>query len=344
MVSLFQGAPQSATSYTESTTETPRWMQDAIFNQIQITQNLANRPFESFDLPTIAQLSPLQQQAYQQVQTAQGAYQPDLNASAAGIRALAGLSPLEGTDPNIIPTNTQTGLGAAQNYFTEAAEDTPTNVMNYYNPYQQQVMDQLAKQGARNLQENLLPAVSDSFIRAGQFGSSRMGDFGSRAVRDTQEAILAQQAELANTGYAQAMANRATDLTRQANLGQTVAGIQQSDVARQMGALSDLANLGAQRQALGYTDTAALEAAGAGQQAQMQRQLTAAEKQFLDQQNFAREQADFLSSQIRGLAPVAPKRTTSMGQSQGQTYTPSPLSQIAAGLATYKGLENLANN
>ena len=150
-------------------------------------------------------------------------------------------------------------------------------------------MDQLAKRGARNLQENLLPAVSDSFIRAGQFGSSRMGDFGSRAVRDTQEAILAQQAELANTGYAQAMANRATDLTRQANLGQTVAGIQQADVARQMGALSDLANLGAQRQALGYTDTAALEAAGAGQQQQMQRELTAAEKQFLDQQNFARQ-------------------------------------------------------
>ena len=154
--------------------------------------------------------------------------------------------------------------------------------------------------------------------------------------------MLAQQAELANTGYAQAMANRAADLTRQANLGQTVAGIQQTDVARQMGALSDLANLGAQRQALGYTDTAALEAAGAGQQQQMQRELTAAEKQFLDQQNFAREQADFLSSQIRGLAPVAPKRTTSSGQSTGQTYSASPLSQIAAGLATYKGLQNLA--
>ena len=90
MTSLFQGAPQSATSYTTSTTETPKWMQDAIFNQIQISTNLANRPFESYDLPTIAQLSPLQQQAYQQVQTAQGAYQPDLNASAAGIRALAG--------------------------------------------------------------------------------------------------------------------------------------------------------------------------------------------------------------------------------------------------------------
>ena len=344
MGSLFQGAPQTATSYTTSTTETPRWMQDAIFNQIQISQNLANRPFESYDLPTGAALSPVQQQAYRQVQQAQGAYQPDLDASAAGIRALAGLAALPGTPTNIIPTNTQTGLGAAQSYFDEAKKDTYTDVSDYFNPYQRDVMDQLAKQGARNLQENLLPAVSDAFIRAGQFGSSRMGDFGARALRDTQEAVLAQQAELANTGYAQAMANRAADLNRQANLGQPVAGIQQSDIARQMGALSDLANLGAQRQALGYTDTAALEAAGAGQQQQLQRELTAAEKQFLDQQNFAREQADFLSSQIRGLAPVAPKRTTTQGQSMGQTYSPSPLSQIAAGLATYKGLQNLAGN
>ena len=130
-------------------------MQDAIFNQIQISTNLANRPFESYDLPTIAQLSPLQQQAYQQVQTAQGAYQPDLNASAAGIRALAGLSPLEGTDPNIVPTNTGTGLSKAQTYFTKAAEDTPTNVSSYYNPYQQQVMDQLAKRRCSKLTRKL---------------------------------------------------------------------------------------------------------------------------------------------------------------------------------------------
>ena len=108
-----------------------------------------------------------------------------------------------------------------------------------------------------------------------------------------------------------------------------------------MGALSDLANLGAQRQALGFTDTDALEAAGRGQQEQMQRELSAAEKQFLDRQNFARDQADFLSSQIRGLAPVAPRRTTATRQSTGETYSPSPLSQIVAGLATYKGLQNL---
>ena len=341
MGSLFQGAPQTATSYTTSTTETPRWMQDAIFNQIQISQNLANRPFESYDLPTVAELSPLQQQAYRQVQEAQGAYQPDLDASAAGIRALAGLAPLPGTPTNIIPTNTQTGLGAAQSYFDEAKKDTYTDVSNYFNPYQRDVMDQLAKQGARNLQENLLPAVSDAFIRAGQFGSSRMGDFGARALRDTQEAVLAQQAELANTGYAQAMANRAADLNRQANLGQTVAGIQQSDIARQMGAPELCRYLGAQRQALGFTDTAALEAAGRGQQEQMQRELSAAEKQFLDRQNYARDQADFLSSQIRGLAPVAPRRTTATRQSTGETYSPSPLSQIVAGLATYKGLQNL---
>ena len=343
MVSLFQGAPQSATSYSDSSTSTPRWMQDAIFNQIQLSQNLANRPFESYDLPTVASLSPLQQQAYQQVQNAQGAFQPDLNASASGIRAFAGLSPLAGTDPSIVPTNTTTGLSKAQNYFNDAKKKSYSDVTDYMNPYEEQVMDRMATRSARNLSENLLPAVSDSFIRAGQFGSSRMGDFGSRALRDEQESLQNAQANLMNTGYQQAIANNTADLNRQADLGQTIASIQQSDVARQMGALSDLSNLGAQRQALGYTDTAALEAAGAGQQAQLQRELSVAEKQFLDQQNFPRDQADFLSSQIRGLAPVAPKRTISMTQGQGQSYSPSPLSQIAAGLATYKGLQNLAN-
>jgi hypothetical protein len=55
------------------------------------------------------------------------------------------------------------------------------------------------------------------------------------------------------------------------------------------------------------------------------------------------QQADFLSTQLRGLAPITPSRTTQSGTSQGATYSASPLSQIAAGLATYKGLEKLAN-
>jgi hypothetical protein len=355
-------------------------------------------------------------------------------------------------------------------------------------PYQQNVLDVIAKQGARNLSENLLPAVSDSFIKAGQFGSSRMGEFGSRALRDTQEAILNQQARLAQEGYGQGLSAAQADLARQAqlagtvgsisgadlsrvlqggaqygNLGQTtgqltaqqmqnLAGLsqaqaaagqaqqqlglggaqavqaaQQADLARrisagaqladvgqtagaltgaqqeailrggqalsgaqqqsiaqslqgagilgqqaqmagaatgaQQGALTNLAQLAAgnattdlarqlaassqlseiaQRgQAMRAADVAALESAGFGQQQQQQAILNAARQQFEAQQNYPKQQLDFLSTQIRGLAPITPSVQTQTGQTSGATYSPSPLSQLATGLYTFKGLQGI---
>ncbi|MCE6966904.1 hypothetical protein, partial [Cereibacter sphaeroides] len=62
------------------------------------------------------------------------------------------------------------GLSAAMPYFNQADDRATQDIGSYMNPYQQNVMDVIAKQGARNLSENLLPAVSDSFIKAGQFG------------------------------------------------------------------------------------------------------------------------------------------------------------------------------
>ena len=68
MASLFEGSPQTATSYTTSNTESPKWLQDAIYNQIQVAQNIANTPYQEYAAPRVAELSPLQQQAYQQQQ------------------------------------------------------------------------------------------------------------------------------------------------------------------------------------------------------------------------------------------------------------------------------------
>jgi hypothetical protein len=89
MGSLFQGTPQTATSYTTSTTETPKWMQDAIYNQIQIAQNIANRPFEAYEMPTVAELSPLQQQAYQKVQENVDFWKPTMGKAVAGMEGFS---------------------------------------------------------------------------------------------------------------------------------------------------------------------------------------------------------------------------------------------------------------
>ena len=479
MASLFQGSPQTATSYTTSSTETPKWMQDAIYNQVQWSTNVANTPYQPYSLPTVAELSPLQQQAYKQVQNQQGAGTADMNFASSGMKGFAtkgtadelkaaqnqylrqglvdqnlnagqgyfnqagkmdivgaaqpylnqaGQQNIMGAANPYLQQSSQTtaealsdkALNAANPYLQAASQSAASGISQYNSPYQQGVMDVIAKQGARNLSENLLPAVSDQFIKAGQFGGTRMGEFGSRALRDTQESILNQQAQAAQQGYGQALSASQADLARQAQLAGTVGSIsgadlsrvlqgagqyqnlaqtagsltgqqqqnltnlgqttgqmtaqqmqnlaslgqaqtsagqaqqqfglsaaqaaqaaQAQDYQRQMSALQNVASMAQQAQGMGYADTAALEAAGAAQQGQMQKKLTAAEQQYINQQNYPKQQLDWLNTQIRGMAPITPQITTNQGTTTGATYSPSALQQLATGLYTYKGLNAL---
>lgn len=444
-MSLFQGTPLKATSYTTSTSETPKWMQDAIYEQIQAARNVAATPFQPYELPRVAELSPLQQQAYQNVVGNQGFYQGDLDKAQSGMMGFAskgtadqlGQQQAQYLRQDLVGKNLDAGqqlfgragqmdivgaaqpflqqagqttaealsdraLTAANPYLQAAAQTSAQGVGQYMSPYQQSVMDVIAKQGARNLSERILPGVSDAFIKAGQFGSSRMGDIGSRAIRDTQEAILNQQAQLAQQGYGQALAASQADLARQAQLAGTVGSISGADLSRvlqggaqygqlgqtagqltgqqmqnlaslgqaqtqagqaqqqfglsaaqaeqqaraqdyqrQMSALQQFAAMQQQEQAMRAADVAALETAGQSQQTQQQRQLDAAYQQFQEQQMYPKQQLDWMSTQVRGLAPIVPQTVTQSGQTTGATYSPSPLSQLAAGVYAYKGLSSL---
>lgn len=444
-MSLFKGTPQTATSYATSSTETPKWMQDAIYNQIQVAQNIANTPFQSYDMPTVAGLSPLQQQAYANVVANQGSWAPGMQKAQTGMQGFSSKGTADelraeqakylrqdlvnrGLDtgqqlfgqaagmniPGVAqPYMSQAGaataqslseraLAAANPYLQSASQSAAGQVGQYMNPYQTGVMDVIAKQGARNLTENIMPGVSDAFIKAGQFGSSRMGEMGSRAIRDTQEAILNQQAQAAQQGYSQALGAAQADLARQAglagtvgsisgadlsrimqggsqygnlaqtagqltgqqmqnlaNIGQmqtqagqqqqqyglgaasTAQGAQAQDYQRQMTALQQMAAMAQQEQGMRAADVAALESAGAAQQGQTQRELDAARSQFMERQLYPKQQMDWLNTQIRGMAPITPQTQTSSSTTTGATYNPSPLSQLATGLYTYKGLQGL---
>ena len=469
MGSLFEGSPQKATSYVNTTSDYPKWMQDAIFNQVQLAQNVANRPFQSYDMPTVAELSPLQQQAYKNVVENQGAWKENMDFAQSGMKDFStkgtadalrtaqadylrqgdvgtnldaanqlfgrsagmdvygaaqpylsragNISAINAANPYLQQSQQTTAealsdraLNAANPYLNAAAQSSVANIGSYMSPFQQGVMDVIAKQGARNLSENLLPNVSDAFIRAGLFGSSRMGEFGSRALRDTQEAILNQQAQAAQQGYAQALGASQADLARQAQLAGTVGSIsgadlsrvlqgagqyqnigqtagqlsaqemqnlanigqtsgqltsqqmqnlgnlaqaraaagqaqqtfglnaaqaaqaaQAADYQRQMSALSNVAEIERQTAGLRASDVAALEGAGVVQQGQMQNQLNAAKAQVDAEQLYPKQQADWLSTQIRGLAPITPQTQTQAGTTTGATYSPSPLSQISSG-------------
>ena len=65
---LTNQTPQTNSNFTSTTTDTPAWMQQAIYNQIQTAIGTYNTPYTPYALPSVAKLSPLQQQAYSQIQ------------------------------------------------------------------------------------------------------------------------------------------------------------------------------------------------------------------------------------------------------------------------------------
>jgi Lon protease-like protein len=102
-----------------------------------------------------------------------------------------------------------------------------------------------------------------------------------------------------------------------------------------------LADIARQTQGLRTADVAALESAGQAQQRQAQAEIDANRLKFEQEQMYPRQQLDWLSTQIRGMAPITPAPTTQAGQTTGATYSPSPLSQLATGIYTYKGLSSI---
>lgn len=397
MGSLFTGTPQTATSYATSTSQTPNWMQDAIFNQINWAQNIANRPATGMPTQSVAALDPAQLAAYNAAQANVGAWQPQLTAASTGMQNLAnapgslaaaspyltqaaGMSGVGAASPYLAQAAGMDGMTAASPYLAQAGQSSVANVGAYMNPYQQNVLDTIAKQGARNLTENLLPGISDQFIRAGSFGGTRMGEFGSRALRDTQEAILNQQSQAAQQGYTQALGASQADLARQqqlastagqltqaqqqalanigsqygqltnaqqqalANIGQQTGQLTQADMQQQQSALSQMAQMAQQGQQLRTADVAALQAAGQQQQQQAQNVANTAYQNAMTQWNYPQSQLDWLSTQVRGMAPITPQTQTQATTNVGGTYSPSPFSQLASGLALYQGLNNLGSD
>ena len=111
-----------------------------------------------------------------------------------------------------------------------------------------------------------------------------------------------------------------------------------SDINRQLAAQQQLGALTQASQALNVQDRAALEAAGAAYQTQQQREIDAARQAFTEAQLYPKQQLDWMSTQIRGMAPITPQTTTQT--TTGNTGL-SPLSQLAAAGSAAAGLSKL---
>jgi hypothetical protein len=283
------GAKPAPTVTTTATQGLPLWYEQYLQSIAAKGSKAAGEGYQTYGGQRVAGLTQDQQTAYSNLRSGIGQYQPLIQT--AGQYA------------------TNAGSGFNQSEFDQ-----------YMNPYMEGVTNQIAKLGARNLSENILPGVGDTFIRSGQYGSGRMGEMGDRAIRDTQEAILGEQARSLASGFNTALG------------GYQAGRAQQIDAAQGLGSL---ATTGTQNLISG---NAALEASGQAQQSQQQRNLDLAYGDFTAQRDYDRQQTEYLSNLLRGNQTGG--TTTTTGPANQSQLAPSALGQIAgAGLGIY-GLYN----
>ena len=239
----------AGSALTDVTKQTilPEWYSNYAMDILANQRALAAKPFQEYvdtsgrPIPRFADFAPDQQAGFQATRQNAFAYQPTLNTATTKTQDIFGRSTAGAAQPGLAEAKqftlqgTQpTGLGMAQPYLQQAGQTSVSGINQYMNPYEQAVVGRIGALGARTLQEQLLPAISDKMIGAGQFGGTRQAELIGRAVRDTMEGISAQQAQALQQGYTQAAGLAQSDLERQAQLAQTAGGLG----FQQQGALS----------------------------------------------------------------------------------------------------------
>lgn len=377
----------AGSALTDITKQTvlPDWYSNYAMDVLANQRTASARPFQEYvdasgkPIPRVADFAPDQQAGFQATRNGAFSFRPELGTAASKTQDVFGRSAMGVAQPSFqqsgqytAQSTAPTGLSMAQPYLGQAGQTAVQNINQYMNPYEDAVVGRIGALGARTLQEQLLPAISDKMIGAGQFGGTRQAELMGRALRDTMEGISAQQSQALQQGYGQAAGLAQADLARQAQLAQTAGGLgfQQQDVlaqaGQQMGALGSqmanvygadtgnilsaagqLGNLAQQRQQQELAGAGALQQIGAQQQALAQQNLDIAREDFLARQAYPQQQIDAMTRTMQGVAGGVPTATQEYGiqpTSYRPEYPASTASQIASGLTGAAGLvKEIAN-
>jgi hypothetical protein len=137
----------------------------------------------------------------------------------------------------------QTLQGAAQGI-------TGADISQFYDPYQQDVVDEMGRQSNLNTQRNLLPALKAAFVGGGNLGSSRYANATGQALSDVESNLLGQQSKFRSEGYKNAMDAALRDRGYDIQAGQGLYGLGQAESQAGVQNLKTLGDIGTQE--LGY--------------------------------------------------------------------------------------------
>jgi hypothetical protein len=240
-----------------------------------------------------------------------------------GGQRLAGINPLQNQAINQTTGNVGVygpAFGQAMGSAQFGTQGALPNISNYMNPYQQGVTDVAKREATRDfgIQQNQRNA---SQVQAGAFGNTRAGVENAEAQRNLNQLLTDIQMKGSADAFTQA--------------GQLYG----ADADRALKGAGIFSDLGTAQQSAGLRDAAALQAVGDFYQGETQKSLDLGYQTFLEQRDYPKSQAGWLSGILRGAGDVVPKTT----HTTKQELVPqsSPLSQIAGAGLTAASLFNM---
>ena len=144
-------------------------------------------------------------------------------------------------------TRYQTPLDQALTAGKSAMDVSSADIAKFYNPYQQQVIDEMQKQSDINLQRSVLPGLKALGVSGGQFGGSRVGNIGGQALADIAARLQAQQTEARSKGFETALDAALREQTGQTGAATALTGLGSQEQQAAKSALGTLSDLGSQQ-------------------------------------------------------------------------------------------------
>lgn len=322
---LFEGRPPaSVTTYGQSIQNVPSWLSDYTQGLIARANTVAAEPYQAYQGPRIAGFSPFQTDAQNMAKENVGKWSPLTDAAQSGYQGVLG-------GPG--------ALSQASPYLKAGTGSYTDQVERYMNPYVNNVIDRSTDLATRKLQEQLMPAINQNFIKSGAYGSAGQQRAVGQALRDVTGEIQSQSRAALSDAYNQGAQLQGTEAMRQLQAGQMAGSLYGQDMSNRLQASQGLGGLGQMIQSMRGTDAAALAAAGADQQNLTQRNLDLAYGDFQQQRDFPLQRVNWMSSIINGL-PSMGGTTQTQNTGPAQSYGPSAISQLASLYSLYRGIKD----
>jgi len=303
------------TSQSTSNVSVPENVKAMYTSAADAARTAANRPFQQYSTDPnafVAGLTGTQQAAIQNTNAAQGSYQPFYNQSVQSLYAgQQAANPLQAQAA-------QFGLAGAQG--VDPSQLGAQQINQYMSPYLNSVVQSTLAPLQQQQQQQQSALVGDQ-IGAGAFGGDR-GRIAQANLAQQQNMATAQIVSgLMNQGYGQALstaqqqqgvglgAAQANRAAQQQAAGQ-MAALGQQGYSQGMGTSQQLANLGTGALQNQLSGAQAQMGMGTSEQQTQQAGLQALYNQFLQQQGYPFQTAQFLTNQMATLGPLYGTTTT----------------------------------